>query len=317
MKKIVTLLFLFFGMMIVKAQPVLNSSEMLSFGSIMQEKYILNLEIIDTTLQGPNQTWDFTGIQNNISTPDIFITVADPLNTPYAASFPTSNYAHIESPDLSYNYFNLTSTKLERIGFYDTDLNLYSDAQTEFVFPLSLGTSNLDTWLIDGNLFPGNYNLYCLGSGTLMTPGGVYTDVLLVRTDVDAGIYSLTVYYWYSSENGAVLLEYFIGDGVFVNDDAFYLSSLTTDVKENEIVTNIKYNNPVVDALQLAYQVKDNQNLSYTVRNSVGQLFSTGELPSLSNYSEIDFSAFASGIYFIDLTSEKSKKGYTLKVVKM
>ena len=317
MKRIVTLLFLFFGMMVVNAQPVLNSSEMLPFGSIMQEKYILNLDIIDTTLQGPNQTWDFTGIQNDLLTPDIFITVTDPLNTPYAASFPTSNYAQIENPGLSYNYFNLTSTKLERIGFYETDLNTYSDAQTEYVFPLSLGTSNLDTWLIDGNLFPGNYNLYCLGSGTLMTPGGVFTDALLVRTDVDVGIYTLTVYYWYSSENGAVLLDYIIGDGVFIDDEAFYLASLTTDVKENEIVSNIKYNNPVIDFLQIAYHAKDNQSLTYTVRNSVGQVFSTGELPSLSNYSEIDFSKFASGIYFINITSEKSKKGYMLKLVKM
>jgi len=205
---------------------------------------------------------------------------------------------------------------MDRVGFYYTDVSLYDDPQTELVFPLSVGVTNADSWMNSSSAFGGYYNFNCVGSGTLMIPGGVFTDVLLVRVKFEeTSAYALTQYIWYSSENGAILLKYVIGDGAFVVDQAIYLADLDNKISENDVVENMKYNNPVTEKLQISYHAKE--NLTYNIFSSTGQIIFSGQLSSASNYSEIDLSNLSKGVYFVKLESEKNKKGYSFKVVKI
>src|SRR5262245_11321076 len=129
----------------MEAQPTLLSSEMLAPGAVCRYKRPTSLSVIDTTIQGANSTWNFSTLSPQ-SVPDLVVTVANPASTPYSALFPTANYAYVESPSTAYRYFQLTSTFLDRVGSYTASANTFNDPQREYVFPLSLGVSNLDTW---------------------------------------------------------------------------------------------------------------------------------------------------------------------------
>src|ERR1700733_10325443 len=96
MKKIFTILFvLFVG--VTFAQPTLLSTELATPGNTFYYKHIQNLNVIDTSLQGANQTWNFTALTNT-SDSDYTITIVNPAQTPNAAEFPTSNFAYYETP---------------------------------------------------------------------------------------------------------------------------------------------------------------------------------------------------------------------------
>src|SRR3990172_9848579 len=128
-------------------QPALLSDEMAPFGTVFKLKQIQNLNIIDTTIQGAGVTWDFTGLTNDPFYLDLIVTITDPAQTPYSSDFPNANYSYKEEPSTAYRYFYLDTSKMERIGSWSGGvLKTYNDPQVEYVFPLTLGVSNFDTW---------------------------------------------------------------------------------------------------------------------------------------------------------------------------
>ncbi|MGQ0826808.1 MAG: hypothetical protein ACT4ON_00280, partial [Bacteroidota bacterium] len=201
---------------LVQAQPTLLSTEMLPYGSVMTNKGIANLTVIDTTIQGAGAVWNFSALTANAN-PDFVVNIVNPSTTPYAASFPGSNYGYREvtGATTNYRYFSLTGTKMERVGSYVSNVNLYNDPQVEYVFPLTLGTVNNDTWDNTNSSSGGTYDLKCIGSGTLTTPGGTF-NALMVRVHAVESFLDFYVYFWYSSDNGAILLTYVVGDGFFI-----------------------------------------------------------------------------------------------------
>jgi hypothetical protein len=313
MKKFYTLFFilLYFN---VNGQPVLNSSEMMPFGTIFQEHYVADLDVIDTTIQGPNQTWDFTALTGTGN--DIFYTTMDPASTPYASFFPTSNYAYFETPLNAYSYFTLTSTMFERIGSYDSNLNTYSDSQIEYVFPMQFGTTNLDTWASTASSFGGNYNITCIGTGTLKLPMGDFS-ALMVRVDAYEGFVDWIEYFWYDADNGVPLIARAYGDGIFIDDVGIYMGSITSGIEESTFLKNLKYNNPVNDVLQISYVSKQQNEIHYTIINSLGKWVTKGAINDGLYYSEIDFSAFEKGIYFLEFSEGNPSKAYRIKIVKI
>jgi len=69
-------------------------------------------------------------LQANASVPDFTITIADPAQTPYVGSLSSANYAYIESPTLAYRYFDLSSTKIERVrSWLNNTLNTHTHPQ--------------------------------------------------------------------------------------------------------------------------------------------------------------------------------------------
>src|SRR3982750_575327 len=117
MKKLYTLIIcLSFIALALKAQPVLNSSEMLPFNSECNYNHPNGFAVIDTNIQGTNQTWDFHTITPDNSQGTYQITILDPAATPYGSSYPNSNYCLKEMPGSTYNYYNLNAVAWERMG---------------------------------------------------------------------------------------------------------------------------------------------------------------------------------------------------------
>ncbi len=306
---------------LARAQLTLLNSEMLPFGAVMTEKSVMDLSVIDTTIQGTGVTWNFSTLTNNTSVSDLVVTIVNPVATPYAASFPNSNYGYkeVKGTTTNYRYFSLTSTKMERVGSYVSNVNSYNDPQVEYVFPLAYGTVNNDTWDNTNSSTGGNYNLKCIGTGTLKLPGGSY-NALMVRVHCIESFLDFYVYFWYSSDNGAILLTNIKGDGLFVGNSATYLSSLTIDIKENNFITDLSYNNPVENNLNLSFQTADNGIYNYTVINSLGQKVNEGNseiVAQNTNTLDIDFSSYPAGIYFFSIRSEKSDQAdKTIRIIK-
>lgn len=306
---------------LTQAQPSLLSSEMLPFGSVMTEKSVMNLTVVDTTIQGAGVTWNFSAFTNNTSNPDLVVNIVNPSTTPYASNFPSANYGYkeVQGAATNYRYFSLTTAKMERVGSYVSNVNTYTDPQVEYVFPLALGTTNYDTWANTNSSTGGTYDLKCVGTGTLIIPSGSY-NALLVRVHLTESFIDIYAYYWYSSDNGAILVSYIAGDGFFIAESAYYLGSLSIDVEENEFITDIRYNNPVENEFTLYFESKSNAVYAYDVMNATGQNILEGSLESINGNTEklsVDFSNLRSGIYFFSIRPENSgQKPKTLKIVK-
>lgn len=290
--------------------PQLLDSEMMQYGSVATIKYAQDAGPIDTTIKGANAVWNFGALVHDVTIPDLNITIQNPNTTPNGSSFPTSNYAMVEVQGgvTSYRYFNKTSTKMERVGSYTTGLNTYSDPQIEEVFPLTLGTSNLDTWASTASSFDGNYDLTCVGYGTLTTPGGTFNDVLMVWVKMEELLVS-DVYFWYDSNNGSVLLEYFVGDGFFYSDIVLYQSSSTTGIKDvfsEKYTHNISYTNPVQNILTIQSQESFSSDCEYEISNSMGEVIIGGGTQNIGEILEINCGGLTSGLYFITFKEKDS-----------
>jgi Secretion system C-terminal sorting domain len=283
------------------AQQTLLSSEMLPVGASFTNKSVLDLTVIDTTIKGAGVTWDFTTLTNNTANPDLISTRVSVASTPYASSFPNSNYAFKEEngTTTNYRYFNLTSTKLERVGSRTTSLTTYSDPQIEYIFPLVLGATNSDTWASSASSFGGNYDLTCIGAGTLKLPMGNF-DALMVRANInDGGVIAFPAYFWYSADNGTILLTYIEGDGGFyVGKSGNYTNSIAnvaTDIEKTFAPAAISaYPNPSNG--EITFHSTNAGN--YSVINELGEFVQQFSLNN-NNQNTMKIENLGNGIYFI------------------
>ena len=321
MKKTLTLLVSCFALSAAQSQPQLTSGKMMPIGSSLKMHRVLDASIIDTTIQGADVTWDFSNLQPNVNEADFTVDVLSPSATPFGASFPTANYTLKEGPDVSYNHYKLTSTKMERVGSYASSANIYSDPQIEYVFPLTLGVSNIDTWASTNSSFGGTYYLKCVGYGTLKLPGMTHDSVLMVTVMLDEFITGITSYFWYSSKNGLPLLQNVVGDGFFFPSFAqyTYTSSVATGVNEigNLNIQGLTYNNPVEDALTLNF-AEDTQPLAYKIVNQLGQTVSSGNVNDIKQNEsiQVDMQHMNGGVYFLNLSNQSTGASQTLKFLK-
>lgn len=305
----------------IYAQPSLTSDEMLPFGSFMEFYYPDNLEVIDTTIQGADVTWDFSDF-DPILGEGATIEIVDPAETAHGDDFPESNYGYHEIyPGANaYRYFKLTTEKMERVGsFLSGTLNTFTDTQEEYIFPFELGVTNIDTWdNTESGFGGGDYNLECLGYGTLILPDMTINDALMVRVHfTEGGIIDIKLFLWYSSDNGAILMQYIDGDGFWVGDNAIYLTSLEvyTGIHDEPITENIIYNNPVDDVLNISFE-NFYPNGSYQIFNELGQVIKSEQISSTSTQWQIPVADLTIGIYTVLITVD-GKQPEAIRMVKM
>lgn len=313
MKKLLLICLFVFVSLGVFAQPVLNSNEMLPFGSSLTYKYITNYSMVDVSSTGADVNWDFSTVTlsggNDLTTQTI-----RPSATPYASTYTNSNYAYHETQGTSnaYRYFNLTSTKMERVGSYVSSAKTYSDPQVEYVFPLALNSSNNDTWANNQSSTGGTYNLTCLAYGTLKLPNATYTNVLLVKAYVEESFLAFNSYFWYDSNNGAVLFQYIQGDGFFIGDQAMYLSSLTvgtdpfvTSSSNAYYLKDMTYNNPVNNTLHVAFGDQARFSGKYTITTTLGEKIQEGLLIDQETL-DLACEELKQGIYLLTFFEEQN-----------
>lgn len=305
------------------AQPSLLYTEMAAPGTVFTYKHVGTFTPIDTAVQGANQTWNYSTVTTT-NDPDYVNTIVDPALTAYHDSFPTANWGLLENGDTTYNFFHLSSTNMERVGGYNpTDgYTYYPNTQIEYVFPMQLGLSNVDvsTNVNNGSSSNVNYAFDCIGYGTLIAPGGhTYTNVIMTRVVVDLSFLQLISFIWYDSDNGMPVFNYVPGDGLFFPEAAIYLNSTTTvGTNENSFASALKINNPVSDMLSMNLFFENPIALSYELRNSLGQILSSGIIEkSQSPQLHLDMASDAGGIYLLTVRDlSDTSKSRSVKIVK-
>lgn len=297
---------------------VLNSSEILPFGSTYVLKGISNLNVIDTTIQGTNVTWDFSTLTPNSTI--LNVSIVDPATTTWGSAVPNTNYAFKETPTVAYRYFNVTSTKMERVGsFSGSTLKTYSDPQIEYTFPMQHGTINMDTWMNSSSSTGGTYEFNCIGSGTLILPNGSH-EAILTRVKVIESFNTIDAYYWYDGSNGTIL-TYVINPGIFNGYLGSYQSSLisTLGMEEFEVISNVVYQNPVQDYLHISVQNYTGGDLSYTIFDTSGKLIASGKAVNEADDTAIihtNVSDLSKGIYLVNIKSENNSGSKSVRFSK-
>ena len=304
----------------MQAQPTLHSAEMLGYGSIMHLQYLTDFQVIDTTIQGADVLWDFSSLPTSSGADDLFVEIVDPATTPQGSEFPEANYAYKETPLFNYRYFILNESEFSRIGSaVSNQLNFYSDHQTELVFPLTMGTANNDTWASSNSSFGGDYNFQCVGYGKLILPSGTFENVLMVRVLLTE-LSDLWVYFWYSADNGAILLEYTEGDGFFYPEFGLQLRELDVMVgtTNTNVVDNVIYNNPVASNLTVNLFSDDFPDIQYQMVDVNGQRILFDELKGNREKHQqlhLDMSFLSPGMYFLQLYTDHGSQ--SCKIIKI
>ena len=170
------------------AQPVLTSAEWLPQVGETFGARAFDSEGISPGPSGANQTWDFSSIPGDGSA---VVNAVDPSSTPDGSLFGNANLALIA--DTNTAYYRGSVTSFEMFGLISGDNTVeYTDPDVHMVFPFTFGNSNLDNFAGTADVvIPtfGNVTTHRFGTtlieadgyGTLMLPGGTFTDVLRVK----------------------------------------------------------------------------------------------------------------------------------------
>ena len=278
---------------------VLNASEMLPAGSSYEVRTIGNITSIDTS-SGTGLVWSNGNIPLLASTHTI--SVFAPASTAHGPSFPTSNYCVYESVVSRWSYYSLTTDSMARMGFHvPAGPGTYSDLQTELVFPVTVGSSNADTWANNTVSFPGTYSYHVLGSGTLQLPGGSFQDVLLLRVDV-VNVFPMRQYLWLSATNGATLLNY-TAPSLFGAASGQVVTTMNVGVEETAAQIDLRVH-PILDqTLPITYSSAERADVR--LLDLTGRVLYTGSLPAAPSLTTemIPLPQLATGIHLLELSN--------------
>lgn len=293
------------------AQPVLNSAEMLPPGNTTYMRQIATWSAVDTTLQGANMTWNYTGLSVDMTQPEFIYTIMDPAATPHSGLFAADNYAWWEQPSDQYRFFTLTPTFMQRVGSYGSGPYVMADPQIEYVFPLTYGTTNTDTWY--GQSDGGTYSLKCVGYGSLTLPGITFQDVLMVRAKVTSQFYSFNAYFWYSSQDGRILLQ--VINSPIIQSGVFF-DAVASSVQDGQSLQATVLNNPVTNELRFTLGEQATE-VEYSILSNTGALLGQGRVqgaPGTMNIVSTEH--LASGLYVLQLTRSGQASSAALRFVK-
>ena len=191
MKQTFTLLFALLSVVFhltVQAQPILTVDN--SAPKIGQEQSYEWVELngLSAGPSGENVTWDFSTITSPMFIGSMIGVL--PNETPFGSLFPTADIAY--DTDGSFAYYNLTPYSYNFLGYGGVDFEfIYSNPETQFVYPFTYGTSQTDAffatvhWETGTETQYGTTTLIGDGYGTLILPSGSYSNVLRIRTITD------------------------------------------------------------------------------------------------------------------------------------
>ncbi len=316
MKKIYTIIMVvLINNLITYAQPVLNSSDFNVTFNMYRYPTNDNISGLSAGAAGANVTWDFSAMTATLDGTYSSVSVA---STPYAADFPTANFAYKFSspgdPD-EYSYYKVTSTQFELLGSKDVDYtDLLIDTSIIFNFPFTYLTSFSDSYA-NASDPPGGYtnSVSYDGYGTLITPYETFTNVVRRKSVEIDGNVTFTDYEWYTTNPCKIVMAMGFYDNPTDNQFGNYTEFLTSSnlsITENEKTNVVSiYPNPTNSILNL--------DLSNEIAvDKIVIIDITGKivLQQNQNLAQINLEKLEKGLYIIEVYSQNNK--FTSKFIK-
>lgn len=348
MKSFFTLLFSALMSLTIIAQPQLNLGDITPVVGDMYNVYQADSAYSPGIGGSANMTWDFTNMNGYGQAYDYTVNYVTPSSTPDASYFPTSTVAEsYPSNKGGTTYFKTSGNDVYMDGFTITVSGLGSvlvdintDNELIMTYPFTQGSNVADATVTGTAYFffvgpqtatiSGNANTVADGYGTLLMPyGDTIQDVIRVlRNESYTAASSLgtttinrTNIFFYATSSSVTTankkfpLVAFYETNINGNTTKWVTSQLKmiTGVEEvSEKIESFKvYPNPAKERVNVNFSLSNEASVSIILKNSLGQNVST-ILPSTKlnngshNYS-IE-STFASGVYFIEVDVDGTKK---------
>lgn len=276
---------------------------------------------------GLNQVWDFRQVQA-VSSNATMISYIDPASVPASSLYPQATIAKQEGGNYSFletgnNGIKSLTPPGVTVSAQSIGLPLpfsYGSTYSETIVTKYL--SGTDTiWLTTSKSISG------VGTGTLMLPGGTYTDVLRISGQTiqsyttnglsDGVVYTTLVNYYYSEKISLPLLSSVImssnGPGDFAPLTQF-MSAVLTGIKQetNEGVSGIMITpNPASDVVHIS--TLSNNTVEITLSNSFGEVVFRQSLFAQS--VEFNLSQFPGGLYTVTIRGGENFQSKKLLVI--
>ncbi len=251
---------------------------------------------------GQNITWDLTATLVDTGDVKTFIDTA-PSMTSGALDFPAATHAHGEvmGTDTMWNYYRLSSDTLWREGvrYPSGDLFTCSDPNLIFFFPYSLGDlalsgANCVYW---GTPVYVSQGLVPMATGTILYPGGMLTDMILMEYQYDGSPGG--EYFWFNKNNclapvGAYVqgsLSLWIPEGPIGMADAGVSAPL------------MAYPSPAQEEVFVQVHRADG-DLHYAFLDAMGRLVLSGTARSDAGRLHVEVSSLPDGHYTLRIGDE-------------
>lgn len=284
---------------------------------------------------GANQSWDFTGLTEDITSDAIFV---NPSSTPFAANFPEANIA-TSTNDTVYSYMLKNSNKASSLGNVvvgtSGDPLIFNTVPEELLFDYPV--NYLDEW--DEEF----YNQYYIATGqpgvdsmrfksakekevvvdawgTVTIPLGTYDVLRIKETEVShdstwfkiGGVWMLqftstdTYYYYDWWTNQAPIAPFVVSmssmDDFATVEDVTWVKDFLVGVDELSARNSLSvYPNPASDYVIIQTEEKDNFNVR--IINSAGQIMQHTDIQG-KNVFRLDVSGLAAGLYHCVITNK-------------
>ena len=280
----------------LQAQPVPQPADLAPPGTTRILRHVTS-SLTPLTL-GANVTWDLSSVSLGPIDTSITASIVTVASTPYADSFPSSNYCTKvkHGSDIFYAFSHYDSTKLEELvnGYTDSGALInYVLPKMVMKFPFNYGDSMIVPYQELGQPVD-TIKLYYQAFGTFKTPLQTYTDVMLIKTVDNNGPKQML---WSTNPLGPL----------FQFDDAIWFQTIATsiaDIDANVLQSASLSPNPSVGKPIVTYTIADNANVTITISDVAGlkaaQLYS-GKTTKGTHQLTIDDNHLAAGIYLINI----------------
>lgn len=308
----------------VFAQPTFDNSLM---GTIGGSYTLTDWDATDFNPgeDGAGVVWDFSDI--TITGPVTVFNNVNPAITPYAASFGLATLA-VTPDNSSFAYFQVTGTQYNNLGVGSASTSFsYSNPETLFTFPLTYNSTNDDTFAATfvttgiGFNRSGDVSMQADGYGTLILPGGTFTNVLRVKVEEDysdesIGLpvpvtieYDNETYYWFMEGLTGPLFYYAnLETGSIAGTTTTEIGSLNPEavvaIQNVTLPENLihVFPNPATDNLY----IQNMNNIKFeniALYNMMGQSV-LNQTMNNENITEINIADLPAGIYTLQLKNE-------------
>lgn len=314
------------------AQPTITLADITpSYGS-----QIVNYssDFLDINEEGSNLTWDFSSLSSEESE---VMHIVSPTGQPGTDLFPDATHVILVNLDEGdvFTYQKYADGAVSAMGIY-TEIELvlvqiYTDPKTMFELPMTFGNSSTDTYHSEADLGSGlvmvqdgQFTSTVTGYGTVITPMGVYENVLQVKMS-DASTSRMFLNGTVLNEDSVTTEDYsyitagipfpLIGMSTSFDDDGNpewqggsyndFTSGLTTDLSAS-IELGV-FPNPAVHDVTLDFRLNKSGEVEIDLLSvdgrSIAQLMDRKSLPSGKISIRKNLPDLAAGTYLIRIST--------------
>jgi len=318
MKKIYTVVICFALSIGANAQITLTDSSIPSTGSTYTY-HALASPILNSTLTGPNYTWDFSNLIGAPLNYDIALPSAGQIPN----TFPTASYVEIATG--GENYYITSSSEQSLLGHYIPNISeiTYTNKREVLLFPTTYNDIFNETFA--GNVLSipsssnfdrsGTIKIHADGYGDIILPYGTVSNVLRVTNvlnygdvfnGVTIGTYVDTIIRWYDGVTNNIIASYVanylngsptptLSQFSYIDQSHLGTGSGTSNIESSAAIMPLKfYPNPARDAITLNY---DETVKTISIIDIKGRTILS--INPIDQINTVDVSNFSSGFYFV------------------